>query len=423
MSPETASPGQSPLHRWVWRWHGYAGLFVIPFIFYMSLTGLPYVWEHELEDVLHPEYRALTPQGERISYELQLNVARSALPNQPLQLVKVDADPRHATQFTFGDAADPTTVAVSPYTGQVVSVIREWTRLSFAGIQLHGLAFIKPYGSWLIELLACWGIVLCVTGVYLWWPRGTGWARWGVFLPRLRSGGRTRWRDLHAVTGFYFACILALYLMTGLPWTAFWGGQLLTSIQNATGQAYPANMTGNAGLKSVPPTSDAKLLPLDAFIAFGLRQKLPGHLEIEIPAASDATVHVRNRVGNSTRETHWQLDRFTAQPLGVTAWSQIPLTQQAVALGIDTHEGSLFGRPTQLLSTALACAFMFLSGAAAVMWWRRRPQGHLDFPRPVPCPALSYGVRALLVFLGIAMPLLGLSFFGVALLSQRSGVE
>nr|WP_218281011.1 PepSY-associated TM helix domain-containing protein [Verrucomicrobium spinosum] len=52
------SPDQSTLHRWLWRWHGYAGLFVIPFLFFMSLTGLPYVWQHELEDWLHPEYRA-----------------------------------------------------------------------------------------------------------------------------------------------------------------------------------------------------------------------------------------------------------------------------------------------------------------------------------------------------------------------------
>ncbi len=58
MKKPMPSPDQSTLHRWLWRWHGYAGLFVIPFLFFMSLTGLPYVWQHELEDWLHPEYRA-----------------------------------------------------------------------------------------------------------------------------------------------------------------------------------------------------------------------------------------------------------------------------------------------------------------------------------------------------------------------------
>ena len=57
------------LYRWLWRWHGYAGLFVIPFIFFMALTGLPYVWEHEIEDWWHPEYRALTLQSSRVTYQ------------------------------------------------------------------------------------------------------------------------------------------------------------------------------------------------------------------------------------------------------------------------------------------------------------------------------------------------------------------
>ena len=51
------------MYHWMWRWHGYAGLFIVPFIFWMSLTGLPYVWENGLENLWHPEYRALTPQA------------------------------------------------------------------------------------------------------------------------------------------------------------------------------------------------------------------------------------------------------------------------------------------------------------------------------------------------------------------------
>ena len=418
--PAAQLPDQTALHRWLWRCHGYAGLFVIPFLFYMSLTGLPFVWEHEIEDAFHPEYQALTPQPARVTYERQLSVARATVPGKPLLRIKVDNNPRHATQFFFGGDGDPTTVAVNPYTGQVVSVIREWTRVSFVAIQLHGLAFIEPYGSWLLELLACWGIVLCITGVYLWWPRGTAWSRWGVFLPRLRGGGRTRLRDLHAVTGFYFASVLALYLLTGLPWTAFWGGKLLGSIQHATGQGYPATMTADSGLRSIPPTPGAKPLPLDAFIEFGMQQRLPGHLKIELPASTDGTVHLYNRAGNPTRETHWQLNRFTAQPVSVAAWPEIPVIQKMVALGIDGHEGLLFGRPTQVLSTVLAFAFMFLSGAAAMMWWKRRPQGRLDTPKLIPIIPLGGKLTTILVGLGILMPMLGVSFWILYLRSSKA---
>ncbi len=416
MKAETSAHDQTALHQWLWRWHGYAGLFVIPFIFFMALTGLPYVWEHELENAWHPEYRALTPQATRVPYEQQLITARSVLPNKPLLKVKLDGDPRHATQFMFGTAGDPTSVFINPYDGSVINTLREWTRLSFAGIQLHGLTFIQPYGSWLLELLACWGIVLCITGVYLWWPRGQG-EIWGVFLPRLRSNGRTRWRDLHAVTGFYFAAVLLLYLITGLPWTAFWGGQILTTIQDATGQSFPHCMTSEAGMQSVQTSSDEQPLPLDAFVNFGLQQQLPGHLEITLPTDLTGTVHLQNQLNRATDEKHFQLDLYTGKPLGTADWNDLPITQQAVALGISMHEGSLLGRINQILSTVLAFVFMLISGAGAVMWWKRRPQGRLDTPRLILTPSLPLAIKGAVILLGLAMPLMGLSFVGFGLLS------
>ena len=419
MSAETPAPEQSALHRWMWRWHGYAGLFVIPFIFFMALTGLPYVWENELENLAHPEYRALHPQPARVSYEQQLATARAA-GGESLLYVKFDGDPHHATQFVFGTTTNPTSVFVNPYSGEIITTMREWTRVSFAAISLHGLTFIEPFGSWLLELLACWGIVLCCTGVYLWWPRGSGSKMWGVFLPRLRAGGRTRWRDLHAVTGFYFAGVLALYLLTGLPWTAFWGGKLLTGIQNATGQCCAATMTADAGLESRAPAPDASRLPLDVFAEFALKQHLPGHLRIELPATPTGTVHIFNRLNRDPVEKHFHLDAFTGQVLGSSDWSDVPLTAKAVALGVNLHEGSLFGRATQILSTALAGVFMLMAGAAAAMWWRRRPQGRLDLPKRIAAPTLPRGVKSGIVILGLALPLLGLSFVLAALARPRA---
>lgn len=412
---------QDTLYRWLWRWHGYAGLFVIPFIFWMALTGLPYVWEREIEDGFHPEFRALAPQATRVSYEEQLSVARVAAGDQPLLKVITDASPAHATQFMFGTEGDPVSVFINPYDGGVITTMREWTRLVFATKSLHGLTFIEPYGSWLLELLACWGIVLCITGVYLWRPRTRGWSVWGVFLPRLHSDGRTRWRDLHAVTGFYFAVVLALYLLTGLPWTAFWGGKYLGAAQAAAGQDFPMTMTAFSGLQSSPPSPASKPLSLDEFVRFGMEQHLPGHLVIEMPATPTGTVHVRNRLKQSMREVHYQLDLFTGKPVATTQWSDLPGSQKIVALGINLHEGQLFGRVTQILSTVLACVFMLMAGAAMTMWWKRRPQGRLDWPRLVPRITLPLGVKVATAVIGLVLPLAGLTFVAIAFLLVRRG--
>lgn len=405
---EETSADHPVLYGWMWSWHGYAGLFVIPFIFFMALTGLPFVWDHDIENAFHPEYRALTPGAERVSYQSQLETARRVYPDKPLLSITADGDPRHATQFLFGTSTYPYSVYVNPYTGAVITHFSEWLRLSTAGILMHGLVVIKPYGSWLLEFLACWGIILCASGVYLWWPRGQR-KVWGVFLPRLRGDKITMVRDLHVVVGFYFVLLLALYLMTGLPWTAFWGGKLLTSFQNAIGQPYPVVMTADSGLKSLRPTTDAKPLPLDSFLAFGFSRHLPGNLNVELPTDDKGTVHLYNETRKGMSEIHYHLDLYTAQPLASASWNDMPSSQKIVRLGIDLHEGSLFGRITQISSTLLALIFMGIAGASALLWWMRRPKNLPSFRFPESAGKLPGSVVVILVILGLSMPLAGLS--------------
>ena len=203
--------------------------------------------------------------------------------------------------------------------------------------------------------------------------------------------------------------MLAGYLLTGLPWTAFWGGKLLTTVQEATGQGYPHCMNAESSHVSEPPAPNARPLPLDAFVEFGMKQNLPGHLEIELPKESSGTVHLRNRWGATSQERHFQLDAYTARPVGEAGWSDMPASQKAVMVGIDLHEGQLFGRVTQVLSTLLALTFMLMAGSALLMWWKRRPQGRLDWPRLVPRITLPPTVKTAAVVLSILFPLFGLS--------------
>ncbi|MGQ7396595.1 PepSY domain-containing protein, partial [Streptococcus suis] len=73
---------------------------------------------------------------------------------------------------------------------------------------------------------ASWTIVMVLTGLVLWWPRGGRLA--GVVYPRLTAGGRRFWRDLHGVTGFWVSAMTLLLLVSGLPWAKSWGTYLKT---------------------------------------------------------------------------------------------------------------------------------------------------------------------------------------------------
>ncbi len=102
-------------------------------------------------------------------------------------------------------------------------------------------------------MVAGFAIILVVTGVYLWWPRGQD---GGVVSVRGTPRRRVWWRDLHAVTGFVAGGGLLFLALTGLPWSIWWGDQL-RSWSNA------------AGLASPPPsmrTSRSSALPLNAVL-------------------------------------------------------------------------------------------------------------------------------------------------------------
>ena len=52
--------------RWynaVWRWHFYAGLFCIPFVIWLALTGSIYLWRPQIEAVLDRPYDHLATSG------------------------------------------------------------------------------------------------------------------------------------------------------------------------------------------------------------------------------------------------------------------------------------------------------------------------------------------------------------------------
>ncbi|MDO9354455.1 MAG: PepSY domain-containing protein, partial [Solirubrobacteraceae bacterium] len=82
-------------------------------------------------------------------------------------------------------------------------------------------------------------------GMYLWWPRGRRGFR-DALRPRLRSkASRTRWRDLHAITGVLFGFVTLFFLLTGLAWTGVWGTKF-GEIAAKTGQHYPAGLYDGA---------------------------------------------------------------------------------------------------------------------------------------------------------------------------------
>ena len=184
--------GQAPGARWynaVWRWHFYAGLFCIPFVLWLALTGTIYLWRPQLEGWLDRSYDYLPVASPTFSPDAQIGAVVRAVPGSSLHKYVLPESPRHAVRIIVAAGGVDRRVYVDPHSLAVLNVVREEDRPLNVVSRLHGELLAGAWGSYLVEIAACWTIVMLLTGLYLWWPRNRkGLA--GVLYPRLSSGTR-----------------------------------------------------------------------------------------------------------------------------------------------------------------------------------------------------------------------------------------
>ena len=78
-APVTASP----FYRAAWRWHFYAGLYIIPFFIMLALTGMAMLWLAWI-DGRDGERLPVTPQDTPLAVSAQAEAALAAVPDSTL---------------------------------------------------------------------------------------------------------------------------------------------------------------------------------------------------------------------------------------------------------------------------------------------------------------------------------------------------
>lgn len=182
--PITEIP-HSYFYRVIWRWHFYAGLLVIPIMVMLSITGIIYLFKPQLDALMYPQY--VTPAGTLLSFEQQLDAVAAAYPAATISQIRPPAAANRSSEVSLTTAQEQNlTVFVNPYTGQVLGARDDDNNLQNWAVTMHGSMMMGLTGDILIELAACWGLVLVLTGLYLWWPRRAN-AIMGTLIPRLRQ--------------------------------------------------------------------------------------------------------------------------------------------------------------------------------------------------------------------------------------------
>ena len=212
------------LYASVWRWHFYAGLYVAPFLVVLACTGLVMLARDPIDRWQLGDLLTNTSGGSPVSHQARLDAARTAFPNATLVRYQPGRDVTDATRVTATINERPQTIFVDATTGAVRGIVEDRRRIYVMAHLLHGTLLLGNWGDALIEIAASLGILLIVSGLYLWFPKGTS------FWQSFRISGATPrlvWRDVHKSIGAILAPVLALQIIAGLAWTEVWGGRFV----------------------------------------------------------------------------------------------------------------------------------------------------------------------------------------------------
>ncbi len=438
--PDRRRPGW---FRAFWRWHFYASFLVVPILLVLAGTGLVYLLRFQLEPLLHADLMKIQPASSsqvRQPYAAQQAAVERAWPDDTVVSMTEPPAGNRSTVFSLTEPDGTTRDAyVNPYGAEVLGSLDPDTTLSGYAVRLHGELMSGPIGDLVIELAACWAIVMALTGYYLFFKGRAARRR------QARRTGR-KLRRRHGLVGSVVGVGLLGLLVSGLPWTGVWGGQAqrlatandtsmwsldhgalsdpTSSLDESLPHSHATDVPWAMGESPVPRSTgardDVSVANVDTALVVADGEGLRHPMTVALPADDDGVFSVIGYAFDApSDERTVHVDRYGGEVVSSYGFDDYPLLAKVVSQGIGLHEGRSLGLASFWGSLLMCLGVLFMCVTGPLMWWRRRPRGaSMGAPRgrlPLrTSPLLLVG----LIGLGVLLPVFGISVLAVLLLDR-----
>lgn len=427
------------LYRAVWRWHFYAGLLVLPFLTLLAGTGALYLFKPEIERAVYHDLIVVEPQDARASPRAMKAAVERALGGTLIQMSLPSEPDRSVQTLVRIGSGEVRTAYVSPYDGRFLGDI------PYGGVmqvvrKIHSLQLFGFWASSIVEIAAGWAIILVLTGLFLWWPRGGA----GVLTIRGAPAQRVFWRDTHAAVGVVAGIFIVFLAITGMPWSMFWGDKVQGWIASenlgrppAPAEVTPAFLLGVpraapegaapeghdhghdarteqlpwAVQQAVEPQSagDGASLGIDEAIAKFEAMGLTRPFAVQPPEGPHGAWAATYTPDRAEDVRLIYLDRHNGAVLGDVRFADFGAAAQLVEWGIAVHQGQQYGGVNRYLMLGACLAIIALAVTALTMWWKRRPKGRLGAPPLPQRKGAAHVALGAVAVIGVIFPLTGLS--------------
>ena len=432
------------LKQRLWRWHLVAGLVVCPFAILLAITGSIYLFKPQIDGYEEATINALAPAGATLSSNIAPSThIKNLLADQPQSQLKrliLDQPADRSVEIELQNTQGENRIYwIDRVSGQVLASKNSDQRFMQRIKKLHSELLMGNIGSYVVELMASWFIILIISGLYLWLSKSNNdqHSATGAASELNKTKPGKKWRGLHTVTGLWFAIPITGLLLSGLPWTQLWGSgfdqvKALAGWQGP-GQEWFVTLQSEKPKTDAKPLADAGLWEINAdphahhgataavdMDALDLRIldiiryqpaviSLTPPVQIMPPKPDNGVWTVRAMSNQRSKRETLHFDQYSAQLIQHIKFEDHHPVEQFISQGVSLHEGALFGWLNQLLGVLTALAIICLSGFGLYAWWLRKPQGRLGVPDNVDTPVSTKLVMAI-VLLGVLLPAAGISF-------------
>jgi uncharacterized iron-regulated membrane protein len=394
----------------IWKWHFIGGIISAPIVAILAITGIIYLFKDSYEAPQKQELLRIEQKTEnKMSFQQQWAFAQKEWEKKPTGVI-LPTNENECTEFISGKFSHKSILYIDPYAQKVKGQINISDTDMHTVRKVHGELLLGSVGTKIVELVASWMVVLIITGLYLFWPRGRGWK--GFFTVRTNQSKRILFRDVHALSGFWFSFLLLLVLAGGLPWTDVWG-EGFRMVQQKTGSGFPA--TWDSRMFNSNPKGEA--IPLDEVVNKAKLLDLNGKTVIDLPQSAKGVYSIYNETNELGEIKKIHLDQYTGKVLASHTWSDVGILMKARMWTMAFHQGE-FGLWNWYLMIFVAIGLFTLSMSAIISYAYRKTPGTLAIPK-VP-EHISFGIPliVIVVMLGILLPLFGLSVLLLFLYSK-----
>lgn len=375
-----------PFRKTIFWLHLVSGVSAGLIIAIMSITGIAIAFEKDILRAVDSKATQVTiPEnaGTLSIAELETRLTQESPSFQPTTLT-IFREPDRAYEFRAGRES---TLMVNPYTGAsrpleatamhgILRTLKEWHRW------LGASGDARPIGRMITGVSNLLFLVLCLTGLYLWFPKRLARAAFRRilwFVPTQES--KVRHFNLHNVFGFWALPFLVVIIVSGAVISFGWAHRLVFQLAGEEAPDYGGYRTSGITIPTITAPPDSERMALDSVLQ-GVKEEYPTWKAITYtyPKASESPLDIavfEPTLFEVAGRVQLYMDPYTGEKLSAITFADRTPGVRARFWLRYLHTGEALGLPGKIvatLATAASLVLVYTGFALAFKRFRRMKQ-------------------------------------------------